>query len=75
MSRTSTGRAAFSQHPFESVKVFSATMVNERERLGDRINEWLAEHPAVELCEAVVTQSSDASYHCVAITLFYRGAA
>ena len=30
------------QSQFNGVKVFSATMLHERERLGDRVTEWLA---------------------------------
>lgn len=61
-----------STRPFNGVKVFTATMMAERERLGDRVTEWLADHPNVEICDAVVTQSSDESFHCLAITVFYH---
>lgn len=56
---------------FNAVKVFSATMAQERERLGDRITEWLKEHPDIEVVDTVVTQSSDEAFHCLVITLFY----
>ena len=56
---------------FNGVKVFSATMAAPRERLGDTVSEWLAQHPEFEIVEMRVTQSSDASFHCVAITVFY----
>lgn len=56
---------------FNGVKVFSATMVGDRERLGDKITEWLQTNPGVEVREAIVTQSSDEAFHCIAITLFY----
>ena len=56
---------------FNGVKVFSATMVAERERLGDRITTWLAANPKLLLVEIVVTQSSDYSFHCRALTVFY----
>ncbi len=45
--------------PFSAVKVFSATMVRERELLGERITEWLRAHPELQLVDRVVTQSSD----------------
>lgn len=56
---------------FNGVKVFSATMVGDRDRLGDRINEWLRDNPQVQTTDAFVTQSSDESFHCLAITIFY----
>lgn len=56
---------------FNGVKVFSATMVADRMRLGDTVTSWLSTHP-VDIVDLVVTQSSDASFHCIAMTLFYR---
>ncbi len=54
------------------VKVFSATMVADRERLSDRVNEWIAARPkGFELRDIVITQSSDDAFHCIAITVFY----
>jgi hypothetical protein len=61
--------------PFDSVKVFSATMFQDRSVLGDRISEWIASNPRATVTEFVVTQSSDAAFHCIAITVFYRAAA
>ena len=56
---------------FNGVKVFSATMAQEREHLGGRITEWLRTRPHVEIVDTVVTQSSDEAFHCLAITVFY----
>ncbi len=56
---------------FNGVKVFSATMVAERERLGEKITEWMRENPSCEVRDAYVTQSSDEAFHCIAITLFF----
>lgn len=56
---------------FNGVKVFSATMVSDREQLGDKITDWIHRHPHCEVRDAVVTQSSDEAFHCIAITLFY----
>lgn len=56
---------------FHGVKVFSATMFADRERLGDRVTHWLGEHPEVEIVDLKVTQSSDAAFHCIAISVFY----
>lgn len=56
---------------FNGVKVFSATMFADRERLGEKITAWIAAHPRYRIVEIVVTQSSDSSFHCVSITVFY----
>ena len=56
---------------FNSVKVFSATMAQERDQLGEKITAWLAGCPQVRLVDTVVTQSSDEAFHCLAITIFY----
>lgn len=56
---------------FNGAKVFSATMVMDRERLGEKITSWMQKHPHCEVREAIVTQSSDEAFHCIAITLFY----
>lgn len=57
--------------PFNGVKVFSATMLQQREQLGEVVTDWLAAHRHVRLCEIVVTQSSDSAFHCVTITIFF----
>jgi hypothetical protein len=56
---------------FNGVKVFSATMAPERDALGEKIMNWLKNHPGVEIVDTIVTQSSDEAFHCLAITLFY----
>lgn len=56
---------------FNGVKVFSATMVADHEKLGDKVTEWIAAHPNHRLEDIVVTQSSDRDFHCVAISVFY----
>jgi hypothetical protein len=56
---------------FNGVKVFSATMAKDRERLGERITEWIQEHLEYEIIDMVVTQSSDEAFHCLAFTVFY----
>ena len=57
------------------VKVFSATKARDREQLGEQITEWIADHKDVEIFDKVVTQSSDAEFHCLSITIFYNYAA
>lgn len=52
------------------VSGFSATVASERAHLGDRVTQWLAEHPALEIVDLVVTQSSDAAFHCLTISVF-----
>jgi hypothetical protein len=56
---------------FNGVKVFSATMMQPRAELGERVGAWLADNRHARIVDIVVTQSSDAAFHCVAITVFY----
>ena len=58
--------------PFNGIKVFSATMFADRDQLGEKVTRWLTEHPQLQVTELIVTQSSDAAFHCLAITAFYR---
>jgi len=67
-----SGGSGGASRQFNGVKVFSATMVQDRDQLGERITEWLAANPGVEIVDTIVTQSSDESFHCLAITLFYN---
>jgi hypothetical protein len=57
---------------FDGVRVFSATMHEPRAHLGERVTSWLAANPHHDIVDIVVTQSSDAEFHCVAITVFYK---
>ncbi len=66
-----TSETRLKKNTFNGVKIFSATMAQERDRLGDRITEWLREHQDFEIVDTVVTQSSDEAFHCLAISLFY----
>ena len=67
-----TGKVTFNTSvAFNSVKVFSATMMQDRENLGEVITEWLQSHPSYEITEIIVTQSSDEAFHCLALTVFY----
>ncbi len=56
---------------FNGVKVFSATMAQERDHLGEKVTVWLRENPRAQIVDTIVTQSSDQAFHCLAITLFY----
>lgn len=58
--------------PFNGVKVFSATLFADRQQLGEKVTAWITDNPRNEVTEIIVTQSSDASFHCIALTVFYR---
>lgn len=71
-TNVSTGQTSFGDdRNFNGVKVFSATMVAERERLGEKITDWLRNNPQIDVRDMVVTQSSDEAFHCLAITVFF----
>ncbi len=57
---------------FNAVKVFSATMAQEREALGDKVTTWLERHPDYDVQEIETTQSSDEAFHCISILIFYK---
>lgn len=61
---------------FNGVKVFCATMVAQRQGLGDEVTRWLEEarsqRAGFEIVDIVVTQSSDQAYHCISTTIFYK---
>ena len=50
---------------FNGVKVFSATMRQQREQLGEAVTTWIAAHSELTLVDITVAQSSDAEFHCV----------
>lgn len=56
---------------FNGVKVFSATMVADRDQLGEKVTAWMANNPPLKVTDIVITQSSDEAFHCIAITVFY----
>jgi hypothetical protein len=56
---------------FNGVKVFSATMVADRDQLGEKVTAWMHSNPQLKVTDVVVTQSSDEAFHCIAITVFY----
>lgn len=56
---------------FNGVKVFSATMVADRDQLGEKVTAWMGSNPALKVTDIVITQSSDEAFHCIAITAFY----
>ena len=57
---------------FNGVKVFSATMVADRDQLGEKVTAWMAQYAETrKVTDIVITQSSDEAFHCIAITVFY----
>jgi hypothetical protein len=58
---------------FSGVQVFTSTKREERNRLGEQVTDWLRERPGLMIVDKVVTQSSDSEFHCLSITLFYKG--
>ncbi len=64
-------RPAMKSSRFNGVKVFSATMVAQRELLGASVTGWIEAHPSCAVADIVVSQSSDDSFHCIAISVFY----
>ena len=61
---------------FTGVKVFFATMIAQRQTLGEAVTRWLedarARRPGFEVVDIVVRQSSDASFHCISICVFFN---
>ena len=57
---------------FNGVKVFSATVRADRERLGQRMTDWIAANPQSTVTEIAVTQSSDNAFHCITLTMFFH---
>ena len=55
----------------KGIKVFSATMAQERARLGEDVTAWL-EKSKVSVVDVVVTQSSDNAFHCITVTVLYK---
>ena len=55
---------------FSIVKVFSATKSKDREKLGERVTDWIAANPTLEVVRTSVTQSSDHGFHCLTLVLF-----
>ena len=71
---TNTPMAQHQNHTtarFNGVKVFSATMAQERENLGEKVTSWIKEHANYQIVDTIVTQSSDEAFHCLAITVFW----
>ncbi len=57
---------------FTGLKIFSTTLMRDREAMGERISQWIKDNPDLEIVERVVRQSSDKEFHCLTIALFYK---
>lgn len=58
---------------FDGVKVFSATMVHDRNALGEKVTAWIRDNAkTLDVVDIVVTQSSDHAFHCIAISIFTK---
>lgn len=58
---------------FDGLQVFSATMVKDRNELGEKVTAWLTDNrPRVDIVDIEVHQSSDDAFHCVTIVLYFR---
>ena len=49
-------------------------MFADRGQLGEKVTAWIASSNHRKLTDIVVTQSSDASFHCITIAVFYHEA-
>ena len=56
----------------DKVKVFAVTKSRDRSELGERVTAWLRANDEFEVVDKVVSQSSDAEFHCLSIVLFLR---
>lgn len=61
---------------FNGVKVFCATMVQQRAELGEKVTRWLEDarknKPGFQIVDIKITQSSDQAFHCISVSVFYN---
>ena len=57
---------------FTGLKVFTTTLARDREVMGEAVGRWIAEHPELETVDHDVRLSSDHSFHCLSIVVYYR---
>ena len=67
----SLGPGQLATKEFNGAKVFSATMAQDREFLGDKVTAWIQSNPRRQIVDTIVTLSSDSAFHCLAITVFF----
>lgn len=60
---------------FDGLKVFSATMVQQRQVLGEQVTAWIEaarQRAGFEIVDIVIRQSSDDAFHCISIIVFFK---
>ncbi len=57
---------------FDAVKIFSTTVMRDRQVMGESITRWLDDNQSIEIADTIVTQSSDDAFHCLTVSIFYR---
>jgi hypothetical protein len=67
---TSEEKQAPAARAWDGCRVFSATKAKDRAELGERVTAWLREAGVLPV-DVQVRQSSDESFHCLSITVFY----
>jgi len=62
-------RASVKDAPINFVKVFTATKAKERQSIGERVTDWIAANPTIDVVNTVVALTSDLKFHCYSIVL------
>lgn len=61
---------------FNGVKVFCATMVAQRQTLGEAVTAWLENaqrtRPGFQIVDIQLRQSSDQAFHCISCIVFFN---
>jgi hypothetical protein len=57
--------------PLDGIRVFSATLAQDRQQLGDRVTDWIAHNRDLAIRDVTIVQSSDEAFHCLTIVVFY----
>ena len=61
---------------FNGVRVFCATMFQQRQGLGEAVTLWLEDarksRPGFQFVGIEVRQSSDRAFHCMTIVIFFN---
>lgn len=53
-------------------KVFSATVLTQREHLGEVVTAWLAAHTELSIVDITVVQSTEAGHHTLTFVISYH---
>ena len=53
------------------IKVFTATMHEQRAKLGETVTSWIASHPERTILDITIAQSSDSAFHCISFVISY----